>query len=299
MEDLEWYARWENGEYGDYKSRPLGPFGRYLLSFNGTVRKPVALLTETGRLQFQEAVKAGRPCTPVESSISVASWRKFTDKAVFLPKAWAPGDVVPLNRFRVAHDREKARKEEENRARWAAQAETNARIDAERAKVKADLERHFLEEQNNTEYMLISTQNRVIDQRHFGHYNQKPRAKNWIARTIVDRSIPGGLDREFLNRVPSNWGCYRVDPVRVGDYLEIGADDISHSGNRNPDRVYYRVLDLYPGTMLVHRIPSTPPLAIDEIAIGKEMEIFSAWLANLPGRAEEFEACISRAQELI
>ena len=80
----------------------------------------------------------------------------------------------------------------------------------------------------------------MIDQRDLGSYEPHERGKNWVAVVIPDRTKPWGLDRVWLER--GRGSCYVATPIKVGDYLEVGADYVRFSGSRDRNRRYLRVV---------------------------------------------------------
>jgi hypothetical protein len=73
-------------------------------------------------------------------------------------------------------------------------------------------------------------------------YEDHNRGRNWIATVVYDPGAPGYLDREFWE---SN-GLKKEVPngLRRGDILEIAADYHTSSGNKKPDRHYFRVFGI-------------------------------------------------------
>jgi hypothetical protein len=284
MDDREW-------EDSDPRTRPLLPY-RAICAKSGTVRELLGLSGEDGSVMFSEHVKTWTPTGKDETkTISLAGWRSFTKQSVLLPVGWKPGDPLPPQRFKLAEEEAKKKREEkaaEDRKRWAAEAEARA---ASERQMREALERDW----QNSEYMLVAAQDGVIDQTHLNHYNQHPRAKNWMARAWSDRRAPGGVGREFLNRVPGNWTCYRIGSLRDGDYIEIGADDISYNGVRTPNRLYFRILATHGSALLLHRLPEVPPLDLEELTLQEERAAFEKWLEARPDIANHFATLKVRA----
>ena len=66
------------------------------------------------------------------------------------------------------------------------------------------------------------------------------RGKSWVAIVIKDKSQPGGLRRDFLQRAPG--GRVFAAGIVGGTWLEFAGDYYTTSGSKRSDRKYYRVL---------------------------------------------------------
>lgn len=105
---------------------------------------------------------------------------------------------------------------------------------------------------------LVSISDGVVDQRHLGLFEERwQRGKNWVAVVRPNRAKPGGLDREFLPRAVGS--RYYVKNVLAGDYIEVGADYVTTTGNKIPARRYFRVLIIAGSTWTLRDCPDGPP----------------------------------------
>lgn len=104
----------------------------------------------------------------------------------------------------------------------------------------------------------VSISDGVVDQKHLGLFEERwQRAKNWVAVIHPNRAKPGGLDRDFLPRAVGS--RYYVKNVLAGDYIEVGADYVTTTGNKIPARRYFRVLVIAGDTWTLRDCPCGPP----------------------------------------
>lgn len=96
---------------------------------------------------------------------------------------------------------------------------------------------------------VVSTSDGVVDQNHFGIHEAHSRGRNWIAVITPNRAKPGGLEREWLDRVRSTF--YSTSGVTAGDFIEVGADYMTGAGRRHPNRSYFRVLVVRANTWVI------------------------------------------------
>jgi len=279
MSDL---TNWENLPY---ETRPL-PLGRFLHVPSGMVRKLISedmgkdkhdmLVMQVNLLDFP--ARCSRDFGGLSKRIQTRSFRYSTREAVLLPEDWTPGKDLPPHPVLL-------KREEENKARkihWEELEKKNAerrqREQEEHDKLKAHLQKQW----DDSEYVLVSFQNNAFNQIHIGHFKGEPRAKNWVARVWRDEAVPGGMGRDFLNRVPGNYPAVMVDKIRVGDYLEVAADLTYYNGDRKPDRLYFRVIkdlsDIRGRIAVLHRLPDKPPSPLDEPSQDQEMLNLVKWL---------------------
>lgn len=74
------------------------------------------------------------------------------------------------------------------------------------------------------------------------NYESHKRGKNWVAIVAKNRSKPGGLERNFLDRVRGPY--VRPNGITAGTFLEFAGDYYSCGGHRSEKRKYYKVLDV-------------------------------------------------------
>jgi len=91
-------------------------------------------------------------------------------------------------------------------------------------------------------------------------YTKHKRGRNWCAIIHEDPTAPRGIGRVFLKG--SRGGrFYGKENFRVGQVLEFGADYISASGNRYPERIYAVVINISEEEITVEEF-KTPKKAI-------------------------------------
>ncbi len=70
-------------------------------------------------------------------------------------------------------------------------------------------------------------------------YNNHKRARNWCATVDADPNAPGGLTRHFWATGRGKMFYYIIpETLDRTDVIEFGADGVSYSGRRTPDRLY-------------------------------------------------------------
>lgn len=75
-------------------------------------------------------------------------------------------------------------------------------------------------------------------------YNDAKRARNWCATVKADPNAPGGLTRRFWETGRGELFRYILpEGIDRLDVIEFGADTVSYSGRRTPNRLYAVVGD--------------------------------------------------------
>lgn len=82
-------------------------------------------------------------------------------------------------------------------------------------------------------------------------YVHHKRGKNWAA--ILTGKNAANMQRQFLK---SHGATVDIDGLPVGTVLEVGGDYITSGGNRQPDRRYWRIIELTDEQMTVENHPS-------------------------------------------
>jgi hypothetical protein len=128
----------------------------------------------------------------------------------------------------------------------------------------------------------------IVNPKHDSH----KRAKNWVAIVERDKSKPGGLKRDFLERAPA--GRVFVGGIKPGDWLEFAGDYYSCSGRKSPDRDYVRVIEVN-GDLVCKRCEKNDIGKQDEteqvnpLATYSEEELTKELLRRKPGYGIEFK----------
>ena len=93
-------------------------------------------------------------------------------------------------------------------------------------------------------------------------YSSHRRSRNWLAVVKPNRTCPGGLERNFLERVRGNPSYYHVNgELEEGTVLEIASDYYTGSGKKRPRREYRAILVVDENAVVLGPAKSTEPKA--------------------------------------
>lgn len=77
----------------------------------------------------------------------------------------------------------------------------------------------------------------------------------WCSVVIRDRSKPGGLERNFLNRVGGQKRLFLVsDLVVVGAYIELAAKTTTHKGTSSTNQSIYKIEEILDDRLLCSEV---------------------------------------------
>lgn len=84
--------------------------------------------------------------------------------------------------------------------------------------------------------------------------------KNWLATVTLDKKERSGYTRTFWERGAQGW--YIVPLLSVGDWIEVGADNVDRKGRKTERRSYFVVIDISE-TVLIARVGTSDLEAIN------------------------------------